>query len=467
MDDHQLVDAVLGGDTEAFGKLAEAHHRMLVLAAYQMTGQAEDAEDLAQDALLAAYQHLRSLQDRSKFRPWLFAILRNKCQTHQQRRRPTVSLEAVADTLPAPPPPETGQVAAWLQALPRPDREAIAGRYLAGMSYAEIAHLQGTTTDVVGVRLHRAKKRLRRIIQHSDDEAQLSATVVRVLGTVCVVSSSSLFAQRVLAEVQTMGMHTLAHPSVSALNPGHHALSFSGWKTAAGFLTGWKIAAGLVGVLAVTGLTVTLLGKPAGGHAVGALLSAVANILPTADGEHTPTIDPAVFNATHYTPGMTLGAEAGPGELQAPAAVATDDAGNIYVADCVSKCVVKYASDGRFLTQWGSAEEGDTALTSPEGIAISPNNSVYVTDTDFRKVAVSVKKYTADGQFIAKITLPPTDQPSDAQFLAFASDGTLYVSSFSAPPYMRVFSPAGKFLTQWKIGELNPRGLLTRLATFT
>jgi len=165
---------------------------------------------------------------------------------------PAIPLDAVAETLPAPPPPEMSRVAEWLNALPLHYREAIAGRYLAGMSYAEIARIQGTSDDVVRVRLHRAKERLRGIILQSENEAQMRSAVTKVLGAVCVVSSTSLFVQRVVKEVNTMGTQAMQmpHPSVSAHSLGWHAASIWGWKMIVGVLvtvltvgvTGWFFA---------------------------------------------------------------------------------------------------------------------------------------------------------------------------------------------------------------------------------
>lgn len=243
MDDRELVALVLRGNTEAFGTLIHTYHRLLVLAAYQMTEHAEDAEDLAQETLVEAYKHLRSLNDTGKFRGWLFTILRHKCQRHQQRQRiPEIPLDAVADTLPAPPPVEDGKMADWLQDLPLPYREAIAARFLCALSYAEIAQLQGTTVDVVRVRLHRAKQRLADIIRH-DDDTEVRTAIIQALSAVCPISATDLFTHRVIQGVKPMPQ--------SSTQPSSPSVG----KAAAGIkkLITWKVAAGLIGGLALTG----------------------------------------------------------------------------------------------------------------------------------------------------------------------------------------------------------------------
>lgn len=91
MTETALVQATLRGDMEAFGTLACRYQQSLVASARHLTGSVEDAEDLAQEALVRAYQSLRSLQDPEKFRAWLFTILRHLCLNHLQRQ-PDVSL---------------------------------------------------------------------------------------------------------------------------------------------------------------------------------------------------------------------------------------------------------------------------------------------------------------------------------------------------------------------------------------
>jgi RNA polymerase sigma-70 factor (ECF subfamily) len=162
MDDAALIEATLRGDVGAFGTLVQRYQHVLVAAARHLTRHADDAEDLAQDALVDAYRNLRTLKDRSKFRGWLFGILRHKCLTYLQRRKPeALSLDDCGD-LPALPPGDAGaDLAEMLDALPLPYREILAARYVQELSYEEIAEALGTSVNVVRVRCCRAKERLR------------------------------------------------------------------------------------------------------------------------------------------------------------------------------------------------------------------------------------------------------------------------------------------------------------------
>ncbi|MHB9024949.1 MAG: RNA polymerase sigma factor [Armatimonadota bacterium] len=164
MDDSSLIEATLAGDVEAFGALVRRYQHPLVASARHLTRNAEDAEDLAQEALVDAYRNLRALKDRGKFRGWLFGILRHKCLTYLQRRRPeNIHLDDLEESLPAPPAKDGAELADLLDGLPLPYREILAARYLQEMSYEEIADALGTTVNVVRVRCCRARERLREI----------------------------------------------------------------------------------------------------------------------------------------------------------------------------------------------------------------------------------------------------------------------------------------------------------------
>ena len=66
MDDCTLIEATLAGNVEAFGTLVRKYQHILVASARHLTRNADDAEDLAQDALVDAYRNLRALKDRTQ-----------------------------------------------------------------------------------------------------------------------------------------------------------------------------------------------------------------------------------------------------------------------------------------------------------------------------------------------------------------------------------------------------------------
>jgi RNA polymerase sigma-70 factor, ECF subfamily len=84
--DEVLVVAAILGDLDAFDELASRYRAAVVRAAQAIVGR-EDAEDVAQDALLLAFKALPSIDDPRKFAAWLFAITRHRALRFSKRER--------------------------------------------------------------------------------------------------------------------------------------------------------------------------------------------------------------------------------------------------------------------------------------------------------------------------------------------------------------------------------------------
>ena len=65
-----------------------------------------------------------------------------------------------------------------------------------------------------------------------------------------------------------------------------------------------------------------------------------------------------------------------------PEGVSIDSKDNIYVADTDNDRILKFDSNGKFITKWGSYGEGSTQFNSPSGISIDSKDNIYVADTD-------------------------------------------------------------------------------------
>ncbi|HWH70215.1 MAG TPA: sigma-70 family RNA polymerase sigma factor, partial [Candidatus Sulfotelmatobacter sp.] len=110
--DADLVQASLGGDREAFGRIVARYQSLVCSLAYSATGSLAQSEDLAQETFLEAWKHLGSLREPEKLRSWLCGIARNRI--HQllraQGREPTHQAEPLerlaTSPSPEPPPPE-------------------------------------------------------------------------------------------------------------------------------------------------------------------------------------------------------------------------------------------------------------------------------------------------------------------------------------------------------------------------
>lgn len=173
--DGALVVRVLAGERQAFGILVERHQdRMLAYVRY-MGFEEADARDLAQDAFVRAFRHLRRCGDPERFAGWLFKIVSNLCRSAggKAARRSAEPLDAVASALVSElPTPEEHADAKWMKervrwALDRiqPDqREAVVLMYLQGYSVQEIEELTGASASAVKMRLKRGREALKELL---------------------------------------------------------------------------------------------------------------------------------------------------------------------------------------------------------------------------------------------------------------------------------------------------------------
>jgi len=178
--DRALVQAAKQGDLGAFEELLRRHQATVFRIARHMLGSPEDAEEIAQEAFLKAYDHLDRFEECSRFSTWLTRIAVNAAlmKLRQRRSRPTVPLpeEHVDDRGALPqtiadwrPNPEqiygTRQLrdilARALDTLPQTYRAVFLLRDVEEFSVKETADILGLTLSAVKTRLRRARLQLR------------------------------------------------------------------------------------------------------------------------------------------------------------------------------------------------------------------------------------------------------------------------------------------------------------------
>jgi RNA polymerase sigma-70 factor (ECF subfamily) len=143
------------------------HLRSLFGAAYRMTGNAHDAEDLVQETFLRAYRGFDRFEPGSNARAWLHTILqrvRTDAARRRQRRPLTTPLEGEGPAIaPAQDALASGRedLERALQALPEVFRTAVVLRDVQELSYAEIAAAIGVPVGTVMSRIHRGRALLR------------------------------------------------------------------------------------------------------------------------------------------------------------------------------------------------------------------------------------------------------------------------------------------------------------------
>ena len=192
-----LVERARDGDGEAYRRLTDPYRRELQVHCYRMLGSVQDAEDLVQETLLAAWRGLGGFEGRASVRTWLYRIATNRCLNalrdssrragrHEPmalevelpeptRRRggpvwldpyPDVLLEGLPDRAPGPEARyetrESVSVAflVALQHLPPRQRAVLVLRDVLGYRAAEVADMLESTADAVNSALRRARATL-------------------------------------------------------------------------------------------------------------------------------------------------------------------------------------------------------------------------------------------------------------------------------------------------------------------
>lgn len=159
------VDQAAGSDRPAIGTLVEQFYSPVYRFAYRLSGQASDAEDLAQQAFMDAQRKLDTLRDPEKVRPWLFMIVRNLYRRKLRDQKPDrmVTLECVAE-----PPAEASRaplddegLQLALDSLSEEFRTVLLLFYFEDLSYREIAERLDLPIGTVMSRLSRGKQHLR------------------------------------------------------------------------------------------------------------------------------------------------------------------------------------------------------------------------------------------------------------------------------------------------------------------
>lgn len=171
--DADLVARAAAGDHDAFGVLVTRHQASVFRLARAVTHSREAAEDVLQQAFLAAWQALPRFRGEASLRTWLLTIARHAAV----RRQVAAAREPIDDT----PLEALGPQAGWghdgpedlairseahatlaraLSALPAEDRTVLTLRELEGLSGEDTAALLGLTLPAMKSRLHRARLRL-------------------------------------------------------------------------------------------------------------------------------------------------------------------------------------------------------------------------------------------------------------------------------------------------------------------
>lgn len=172
MEDQPLVARAQRGDKNAFTQIVEMYQTPVYNLAYRMLGNANDAEDAAQETFLRAYAQLIKFHADQKFATWLLSICAHYCIDRLRRRRFLwLSLEdhALNNALMSDDPKPDDElmrresqqeIERLLDRLSPANRLVVVLRYWHEQSIDEIAKTTGDSVSAVKVKLHRARQAL-------------------------------------------------------------------------------------------------------------------------------------------------------------------------------------------------------------------------------------------------------------------------------------------------------------------
>jgi RNA polymerase sigma-70 factor (ECF subfamily) len=175
--DAETVKRVLAGDADAFRLLVDRHGRVLHRVAFRITGSADDAEDVVQEAFIRAYRQLASYDGRAAVSTWLHRITVNCAldllRSRQRRPEDSGREETLMSHHESGSPQERhargteirNAVARAMESLSTNERTAFVLRHFEGMSIDEIGRALGTKVNATKHTVFRAVQKLRQELE--------------------------------------------------------------------------------------------------------------------------------------------------------------------------------------------------------------------------------------------------------------------------------------------------------------
>ena len=172
--DKTLIEAVFAGDKAAYEKLYDRYAPLVRAVCYDITGSLADAQDLAQDVFMRAYEKLSHLRDPARFGKWLVGIARLRCKEwqHQRLRSQNKNVGLNDAQAAAPDPPDNSRIELlqeMITTLPEKERLALHTFYLQGNSAEAARRILGLSRSGFYRVLERARKHLERLLVQQED----------------------------------------------------------------------------------------------------------------------------------------------------------------------------------------------------------------------------------------------------------------------------------------------------------
>jgi RNA polymerase sigma-70 factor (ECF subfamily) len=184
VDDHRLILDTLAGDLDAFGVIVQRYQDRLFQAVYRRLENAEDSQDVVQEAFLSAYQSLDSFKGDAQFFTWLYRIALNTAISLKRKQRVALRLDLGSEAGGPIDPPDTSNVSRPDHGMEQVEREQRVRRALdrlspehravlvmkdmEGQKYETMAEILEVPVGTIRSRLHRARLELRGLLEKDE-----------------------------------------------------------------------------------------------------------------------------------------------------------------------------------------------------------------------------------------------------------------------------------------------------------
>lgn len=183
--DETLTARTLRGDVSAFEQLINRYKNSVFTIIYRMTGQYQEAEDICQDVFITVYQKLHQYDSSKRFAPWIHRIAINTTISALRKKNKVITLNF--DESYSQPEREyrydygdpqlflernelKAEIKTAFTSLPDSYQVVLAMRYQLDLDNQEIAEALGISKENVEVKIHRARKSMRKAVLKNRDE---------------------------------------------------------------------------------------------------------------------------------------------------------------------------------------------------------------------------------------------------------------------------------------------------------
>ena len=187
-DDKRLIAECVAGRSAAFGELVQRYQDRLFNTVYRLLDNADDAQDVVQDAFIHAYQSLRSFKGDSLFYTWLYRIAVNTAISWRRKQRSVLRLQFDSDGGSGREPADVSagnqpghaleqaeeerRVQVALNRVSTEHRAVLILKDMEGQKYESMAEILQVPIGTIRSRLHRARLELRQVLEQMDRDSE-------------------------------------------------------------------------------------------------------------------------------------------------------------------------------------------------------------------------------------------------------------------------------------------------------